>query len=60
MPEMWAHCEPCSRWFFVEFSSGEEMSRARCPVCATPAGGFEVRLDEASFPVEMQDGQAVV
>lgn len=53
MPEMWAQCHPCDRWFFVPFDSGERMSQARCPVCSSEASLFEVRIEESAFPVEM-------
>ena len=53
MPEMWAHCEPCSRWFFVPFDYGEELVRSACPVCTQQADRFEVRLNDTAFPVEL-------
>lgn len=59
MPEMWAHCGPCSRWFYVPFSTGEAMSRSACPVCSEQPDGFEVRLAEKAFPVEMTEDAAI-
>lgn len=53
MPELWAHCEPCSRWFFVPFRSNEELAQMHCPVCADTADRFEVRLEQSTFPVEL-------
>ena len=56
---MWANCEPCSRWFFVPFGPGEAMARAQCSVCMTPAAGFEVRLEDSSFSVDVTDADAL-
>lgn len=58
MPEMWARCGPCSRWFYVPFSTGETMARAHCPVCSSAPSRFEVRIAKPSFDVEIADGGA--
>jgi hypothetical protein len=50
MPQMWARCQPCDSWFFVPFDSGEQMSRARCPVCAGAAAEFHVRVTDFRHP----------
>ena len=59
MPEMWAHCQPCSRWFFIPFSTGETMARSTCPVCASQPVRFEVRTDSSSFPLELSEDAAI-
>ncbi|HVM19020.1 MAG TPA: hypothetical protein VM307_03565 [Egibacteraceae bacterium] len=56
MPEMWARCEPCDRWFYVAFTTGEEMARRRCPVCDCPPTKFEVRLANSAFDVHLDAG----
>lgn len=58
MPEMWARCEPCNRAFFVPFTTGEEMARVLCPVCSEPPANFEVRTDDASFDVSVDDASS--
>ena len=47
-PELWGHCDPCARWFFVPLrADGQrptpEEHRITCPVCVMPAGRFESR-----------------
>lgn len=38
MPNLWAYCEPCSRWFYPERGSDDGAARsATCPVCSTEA-----------------------
>ena len=59
MPEMWAHCAPCARWFFIPFSNGETMARSTCPVCTAQPDRFEVRTDGAAFPVEVTEEAAI-
>ena len=59
MPEMWAYCDPCGRSFYVPFSTGEEMARTRCPVCASEPANFEVRTDGSSFGVSVVDEDPV-
>jgi hypothetical protein len=56
MPEVWARCEPCDRWFFVPFDSGERMARALWPSCAAATSAFQVHLEGVTFPVELLDG----
>lgn len=56
---MWASCGPCSRWFYVPFTTGEEMSRTVCPVCSAAPDAFEVRTGDTAFNVDMIDGNAM-
>lgn len=55
MPEMWARCEPCNRYFFVPSTTGEEMSRTLCPVCCEAPDRFEVRTGKTSFDLSFDD-----
>ena len=55
MPEMWANCGPCDRSFYVPFTTGEEMARTQCPVCASEPSRFEVRTDSSSFEVVLDE-----
>lgn len=57
MPEMWAQCSPCNRWFYVPFSTGEEMAAAQCPVCASAPDSFEVRTGATQFHVDLSAGE---
>ena len=37
MPELWAYCDPCRRWFYPEDTSDDDARPPTCPVCATEA-----------------------
>lgn len=35
MPEIWAYCDPCGRWFYPE--AQDTAGAPACPVCSTEA-----------------------
>lgn len=37
MSDMWAYCDPCSRWFYPEADDGGARRTPPCPVCSTEA-----------------------
>lgn len=37
MPETWAYCDPCGRWFYFTKPRDSASAAPACPACASPA-----------------------
>ena len=49
MSELWAYCDPCSRWFYPEdVSEGGGVRSLMCPVCATDAATLAERPEQSA------------
>lgn len=47
MSELWAYCDPCSRWFYPEGTTEDgSIGVLTCPVCATDAATLAERPEQ--------------
>jgi hypothetical protein len=53
VPELWALCTPCERWFCLPSDSGAHLASTRCETCSGAPAQFEMRTPTSSFSVEV-------
>lgn len=56
MPEFWAHCAVCDRWFYVAWGELTRLARStECLVCGAAPESYEVRYGDLRFAVRLDD-----